>query len=56
MRSDNITGISEQVLQAIIDENIGEAESYGRDDLTDSVQILLRDIFKNNTLNAYNLI
>ena len=56
MRSDNITGISEQVLQAIIDENIGEAESYGRDDLTDRVQILLRGVFKNNTLNAYNLI
>ncbi|MDG1996695.1 MAG: beta-eliminating lyase-related protein [Emcibacteraceae bacterium] len=56
MRSDNITGISEEILQAIIAENSGEAAAYGGDDVTARSEVALRDVFENEELEAFNLI
>ena len=56
MRSDNITGISDKVLQAIIHENQGEALAYGDDDLTPACEKKCRDVFEKDDLTTYNLI
>jgi threonine aldolase len=47
MRSDNITGISEEILKAIIAENNGEAAAYGGDDVTARSEVALRNVFEN---------
>lgn len=56
MRSDNNSGISPEILQAIIDENNGDAEAYGRDDLTKQSEAVLQNAFENEDLKAFNLI
>ena len=56
MRSDNITGISEKVLQAIIRENNGEALAYGDDDLTALSKKKYYEIFEKDDLKSYNLV
>jgi len=56
MRSDNNSGISPEILKAIIDENAGEAEAYGRDDLTKKSEAVFKRVFQCEDLKAYNLI
>lgn len=56
MRSDNITGVSPSVMEAIIRENEGEAAPYGRDDITEKSQQCLRDFFEDERLSAFNLV
>ncbi|MBT5073112.1 MAG: low specificity L-threonine aldolase [Kordiimonadaceae bacterium] len=56
MRSDNNSGISPEILQAIIDENNGDAEAYGRDDLTARSEAVLQSAFECEDLKAFNLI
>jgi len=56
MRSDNNSGISPEILKAICDENIGEAVAYGGDDVTTRSEQVLRRLFENEDLNAFNLI
>lgn len=56
MRSDNITGISEKVLQAIVRENNGEALAYGDDDLTALSKKEVSRIFGKDGLKIYNLV
>ena len=56
MRSDNNSGISSEILKAIIDENAGDAEAYGRDDITAKSEQVLQSLFENDDLKAFNLI
>lgn len=56
MRSDNITGISEKVLEAIVRENSGDALAYGADDLTAASKNKYCEIFEKNDLKSYNLV
>lgn len=56
MRSDNNSGISEEILKAIIDENNGEAVAYGGDDATSRSEDALKKTFETSELNAFNLI
>lgn len=56
MRSDNNSGVSPEILQAIINENNGDVEAYGHDDLTAKVQHKLKQVFENDSLAAHNLI
>lgn len=56
MRSDNNSGVSPEILQAIINENEGDVEAYGHDDLTLKAQQKLRQVFENDNLVAHNLI
>lgn len=56
MRSDNNSGISDEILKAIIDENVGNAIAYGGDDVTARSESKLKDVFENDGLKAFNLI
>ncbi len=56
MRSDNITGISPQILEAIIAENEGETTAYGGDDVTKRSEERLREVFENRELDAFNIL
>lgn len=50
--SDNQSGASEQVLNAIIDANVGSSASYGTDAWTQKAEMLLADVF-DTELKAY---
>ncbi|MBL4601218.1 MAG: low specificity L-threonine aldolase [Emcibacteraceae bacterium] len=56
MRSDNNSGVSPEILKAIMDENAGDAVAYGGDNVTEASQKKLREVFENKTLKSYNLI
>ena len=56
MRSDNNSGISPEVMQAIIDQNEGDSEAYGRDQVTAKSEDTLKTLFDNDSLKAFNLI
>ncbi|MCC3861338.1 threonine aldolase family protein [Pseudemcibacter aquimaris] len=56
MRSDNLSGVSEKVMQAIINENNGLALAYSEDDVTAASQENLRALFENKDLVSYNLV
>lgn len=56
MRSDNNSGISEEILKAIIDENAGNAIAYGGDDATARSEENFKEVFENENLKAFNLI
>ncbi len=56
MRSDNNSGVSQEIMQAIIDENHGLSEAYGRDDVTKCSEDALKTLFENEDLKAFNLI
>lgn len=56
MRSDNNSGVSPEIMQAIIDENNGDSEAYGRDDMTKKSEDALKSLFENDELKAFNLI
>lgn len=50
--SDNQTGCSPQVLQALIEANVGHSHGYGQDDWTARAVAALRDVFETD-LQAY---
>ena len=50
--SDNQTGCSPQVLQALIEANVGHSHGYGQDDWTARAVAALRDVFETD-LEAY---
>ena len=56
MRSDNNSGVSPEIIQAIIDENNGDSEAYGRDDITKKSEDALKELFENEEIKAFNLI
>ncbi|MDG1708788.1 MAG: beta-eliminating lyase-related protein, partial [Emcibacteraceae bacterium] len=56
MRSDNISGVSEEILKAIIAENNGEAMAYGGDDATAFSEKILKNIFENDDLKSFNMV
>lgn len=56
MRSDNNSGVSEEILKAIIDENNGSEIAYGGDDATAKSEKILQNTFENSDLKAFNLI
>lgn len=56
MRSDNNSGVSPEIMQAIIDENNGDCEAYGRDGLTAKSEKILKSVFENGTMKSFNLV
>ena len=50
--SDNQTGCSAQVMQAILEANAGHSHGYGRDDWTARAVAALREVFETD-LDAY---
>lgn len=56
MRSDNLSGVSEKVMQAIMDANSGLAFAYSEDDITAASQNKLRALFEKSDLTAHNLL
>lgn len=55
MRSDNNSGVSPEIMQAIIDENNGNCEAYGRDGLTAKSEEVLKVAFENENMKSFNL-
>ena len=56
MRSDNITGISDKVLQAIINVNEGTAFAYSEDEITAKSEERYKEIFEKDDLISHNLV
>ncbi len=56
MRSDNNSGVSPEIMQAIIDQNAGDTEAYGHDEITEKCESVLQSLFENDDLKAFNLI
>ncbi|MEZ5758463.1 MAG: low specificity L-threonine aldolase [Emcibacteraceae bacterium] len=56
MRSDNNSGVSPEILKAIMDENEGDAIAYGHDDVTVRSEEAFKKLFETDKLKAFNLI
>ncbi|MGA9277250.1 threonine aldolase family protein [Ilumatobacter sp.] len=52
-RSDNAAGVAPEILTAIGDANTGTAIAYGADDLTASLEWLIREVFEHPTARVF---
>lgn len=51
--SDNKSGVTRPVFEAIDKVNTGKAKSYGNDEYTEEAQSLIRDIFNHKTARVF---
>lgn len=52
-RSDNAAGVAPEILQAVVDTNVGSAPAYGDDDVTARLHDVVREVFEHGTARVF---
>jgi threonine aldolase len=53
LRSDNSAGVAPEILEAMVEANVGSAMAYGGDQLTARLTALVRDVFEHPEATVY---
>ena len=52
-RSDNAAGVAPEIVQAVVEANVGSALAYGDDDVTARLHDVVRDVFEHDTARVF---